>query len=93
MALNHDFSEILKSKLKKLFIKDKRRYNILMKKIEEISFSDEFTIEHYKNLRHSLKGEKRVHIDKSFVLTFKYIKEKKFILFSDFGHHDSIYRI
>jgi mRNA-degrading endonuclease RelE of RelBE toxin-antitoxin system len=92
MPLKHGFSDVLKAKLKKLFNKDKRRYNILMKKIEGISSSDETTIEHYKNLKHGLKEEKRVHIDKSFVLTFKYIEDKKFILFLDFDHHDNIHK-
>ena len=75
-----------------LLKKDRRRYEILMKKIEEIVNSDEETIERYKNLRYHLKNEKRVHIDKSFVLTFEYNKTKKFILFTDFDHHDNIYK-
>lgn len=79
--------------MKRLFSKDKRRYEILMKKIENIAASDEFTIEHYKNLRHDLSGKKRVRIDKSFVLTFKYDKKNKFVLFLDFDHHDKIYKI
>ncbi|PIN98619.1 MAG: addiction module toxin RelE [Candidatus Diapherotrites archaeon CG10_big_fil_rev_8_21_14_0_10_31_34] len=90
--LKHDFSEKLKTKMKELFRRDKRRYNILLKKIQQISDSDEFSIEHYKNLKHDLKNEKRVHIDKSFVLTFNYTKEKNFILFLDFDHHDNIYK-
>ncbi|MCH7902725.1 type II toxin-antitoxin system mRNA interferase toxin, RelE/StbE family [archaeon] len=92
MPLKHGFSDELKEILKKLFRKDKNRYDKLMKKIEQISSSDETTIEHYKNLRNNLKDQKRVHIDKSFVLTFKYLKEKKFILFADFDHHDNIYK-
>ena len=92
MALKHDFSSLLKAKLRKLFKKDKRRYDILMKKIEKIAESDETAIEHYKNLGHGLSDRKRVHIDKSFVLTFKYDKERKFVLFLDFDHHDNIYK-
>ena len=91
MPLTHDFSEELKAKLAKIFKQDKRRYDIIMNKIEQICTSDEFTIEHYKNLRYGMSDKKRVHIDKSFVLTFKYNKEKKFILFLDFDHHDNIY--
>ena len=91
-ALKHDFSEILKVKLKKLFRKDRKRYEILMKKIERIAASDEITIEHYKNLKHGSGDRKRVHIDKSFVLTFSYDKKRKFILFLDFDHHDRIYK-
>ena len=92
MPLKQDFSDELKAKLKKLFKKDKRRYIILMKKMKEVSSSTEETLERYKNLRYSLKDEKRVHINGSFVLTFKYMKEKKFILFTDFDHHDKVYK-
>ena len=90
--LQHDFSETLKEKMKKLFKKDRRRYWILLKKIEEIISSDEFAIERYKNLRHDLSDQKRVHVDKSFVLTFNYDKGLKRIMFLDFDHHDRIYR-
>lgn len=41
------------------------------KKIKQAIASDEFTIGHYKNLRHDLSGYKRVHVGKSFVLMFK----------------------
>lgn len=92
MPLAHGFSEELKEKLKKLFRQDKRRYEILMKKIESIAASDEITVEHYKNLKGNQSDRKRVHIDKSFVLTFKFDKSKKFVLFLDFDHHDNIYK-
>ncbi len=92
MSLKHDFSERLKAKMKKLFRKDKRRYEIIMKKMEQIVQLNESDIGHFKNLRRGLSNRKRVHIDKSFVLTFKFYREKKFILFLDFGHHDSVYK-
>jgi mRNA-degrading endonuclease RelE of RelBE toxin-antitoxin system len=92
MSLAHDFSDELKAKMKRLFKKDRGRYNILMKKIEGIAASDEIAIEHYKNLKFPQQEQKRVHIDKSFVLTFKYDKSRRFILFVDFDHHDNIYK-
>ena len=92
MALQHDFSDALKVKLKKLFRQDRRRYEILMKKIESIADSDEFTIEHYKNLRHELKEFKRVHVGGSFVLFFRVFRKEKFILFQKLEHHDDAYR-
>jgi len=92
MALMHDFSDELKEKLKKLLRQDKRRYEILVRKIGSIAGSDEFTIEHFKNLKGSQCDRKRVHIDKSFALTFKYDKGKKFLFFLDFDHHDNIYK-
>lgn len=92
MTFEFDKSEELKNKLKILYKKNRKRYEILMKKIEEIISSDEITIERYKNLKVPLQGLKRVHIDKHFVLTFRYKKENKFILFDDFDHHDNIYK-
>ena len=92
MPFDYDFSDKLKALIPKLVRKDRRRTDIIYKKVKQIINSDENTIEHYKNLRYSQKNEKRVHIDKSFVLTFKYVKEKKFILFLDFDHHDNIYK-
>lgn len=92
MPFDYDFSDKLKEIILKLKKKDPKKTEIIRKKVMQIINSDETTIEHYKNLRHDLSGEKRVHIDKSFVLTFKYGKNKKFILFLDFDHHDNMYR-
>ena len=86
-----DLTDDLKLKLKKLSKKDWERAAIVNKKIKEIIQSDLSSIEHYKNLRHDLKEFKRVHIDKSFVLTFKVDLAQNFILFVDFDHHDKIY--
>ncbi|MCK5625194.1 addiction module toxin RelE [Candidatus Pacearchaeota archaeon] len=88
----YDLSDELKFKIKKLIKKDKKRAEILYKKINQIITCDEESINHYKNLRHDLKNFKRVHIDRSFVLTFKIDLKKKFILFVDFDHYDNIYR-
>jgi len=75
--------------LKKLFRKDKLKYEIIWKKINEIINAS--IVDHYKNLRAPLQDFKRVHIDKNFVLIFKYDKIKDKILFYDFDHHDKIY--
>ena len=91
MPLQTIYSPELKGKLAKLFKRDQRRYEILMKKIEQVAASDEQTIEHYKNLRHDQSDRKRVHIDKSFVLTFKFDRKNMVIEFLDFDHHDNIY--
>lgn len=48
-------------------------------------------IDHYKNLRHELKHDKRVHIG-SFVLLFEYDPKKDKLTFNDFDHHDNIYK-
>jgi mRNA-degrading endonuclease RelE of RelBE toxin-antitoxin system len=93
MPFSYDFSDLLKEKLSTLFKKDRKRYEIVLKKAEQIVQSDWQTIDHFKNLRHDLSDQKRVHIDKSFVLTFKVEKDKNFILFLDFDHHDNIYKL
>ena len=92
LPFDYDFSPKLKDVIKKLRKKDPKRTEIIYKKVKQIINSNETTIEFFKNLRHDFKDQKRVHIDKSFVLTFKYFKEKKFILFLDFDHHDHIYK-
>lgn len=84
-----DLSDELKFKIRKLVKKDKKKVEIIHKKIKEIINTE--SVEHYKNLRYDLKEFKRVHIDKHFVLTFKVDKEKNFILFVDFAHHDDVY--
>lgn len=91
LVLNYGFAEKLRVKIKKLEKKDKKRIEILYKKIKQIINYKEEDIEHFKNLRHELSNLKRVHIDSSFVLTFEYFKKEKFIKFIDFDHHDKIY--
>jgi len=81
--------EKLYALLKRLFKKDKKRYEIIWKKINEIVNNSD--IRHYKNLKFPLEDFKRVHIDKSFILIFKYVKAKDKIIFYDFDHHDRIY--
>jgi YafQ family addiction module toxin component len=69
--------------------KDKQLYEQIIKKIEEIINSK--AVDHYKNLRYSLKEFKRVHVG-HFVLIFSFDKSKQMIKFCDFQHHDFIYK-
>jgi len=92
VPFKYDFSDELEETLDKLFKKDRKRYEAIMKKAEEVASRDLTTVEFYKNLRYDKKEYKRVHIDKSFILMFKVFKEKKFILFDMFDHHDNIYK-
>jgi len=78
-----NFVNILKS-IKK---RDKRLYEKLIKKIEEIRRIENEN--HYKNLKHDLKEYKRVHIS-HYVLIFKYNDDGS-IRLEDFDHHDNIY--
>jgi mRNA interferase RelE/StbE/toxin YoeB len=87
-----DLSDELKFIIKKLKKKDPKKVKIIYKKINQIISCDSETINHYKNLKYGLKKYKRVHIDGSFVLTFKVDIKNNFILFVDFTHHDGVYR-
>ncbi|MFH0715020.1 MAG: addiction module toxin RelE [Candidatus Diapherotrites archaeon] len=92
MAFSFDFSSELEETLSKLLKKDKKRYETVWKKVEKIASRDSTSIDFYKNLRYPLKDYKRVHIDKSFVLLFKIMKEKNYILFDKLKHHDDVYK-
>ncbi|MBI2530443.1 MAG: addiction module toxin RelE [Candidatus Diapherotrites archaeon] len=92
MTFSFDLSDELKATIRILEKKDKKTLGILNKKIKQIISSDERTIEHYKNLRHSLADYKRAHIAKSFVLLFKVSKKEGYILFDKFKHHDDAYK-
>jgi len=76
-------------KLVKLSKKDKKSYESVMRKIDEVVNSS--SIGHYKNLRYNMKDSKRVHIG-HFVLVFSYDTSKDFISFEDYDHYDSIYK-
>ena len=80
----------LKRILSKLYKKQKRRYEIIMSKMDEVLTCE--NVEHYKNLRKPLQQFKRVHINSNFVLVFKYNKKIDMVIFYDFDHHDKIYK-
>ena len=81
-------SETIEAKLKKLRKTDKSTFVIISKKVGEIQKNPY----HFKPLRHDLKGIKRVHINKSFVLIYEIIESEKAVRLLDFDHHDTIYR-
>jgi len=78
----------LQRTLGKLSKKDKKTYEAVMGKIEEIMKNPE----HYKPLKYDLAGERRVHIMKNFVLKFEVDAPHEIIKFLFFGHHDEAYR-
>ena len=73
----------------KLQKKDRQVYENLLNKMKEVLNNP--YIEHYKNLRYNMKEFKRVHLG-HFVLVFKFDKTNNLIFFSDFDHHDKIYK-
>lgn len=88
MPCKYKISKYLDKIITKLQKKDRKLYEELLKKMNEILNNP--NIEHYKNLRYDLKNYKSVHIG-SFVLAFKYDKQNDFVYFDDFDHHDNIY--
>ena len=78
----------LDKKLERLVKKNRKQYDIILNKIEEI-----IQYPHrYKNLRSPMQHLKRVHIDKHFVLTFSIDEDYNTVIFIDFEHHDKIYQ-
>ncbi|MBI4360501.1 hypothetical protein HY572_01870 [Candidatus Micrarchaeota archaeon] len=87
-----DLSDALRQTLEELKQRDKKLAEALTRKIREIVSRDVQTIDYYKNLRTPLQESKRVHVGR-FVLIFKVYKEKNFILFQRFEHHDKAYQL
>ena len=77
----------LDRKFNKISRKNRKQYEIIMKKAEEIIKNPQ----HYKNLRAPLQHWKEVHIDKHFVLTFSVDENSKKVTLEDFDHHDRIF--
>jgi YafQ family addiction module toxin component len=80
--------EVLKARLKKLSKKNRPLYDAVLAKAKEILENPM----HYKPLRHDLKGLRRVHLEKSFVLVFEVDEENRAVTLVDLQHHDDIYR-
>ncbi len=87
MKFSYEISRHLERELLKLKKKDRKRLEILLKKMGEILRNPY----HYKPLSHNMKGMRRVHIGKSFVLVFEIIEEENKVIFLDLDHHDNIY--
>ena len=87
MRYGLDIPKELDKKFVKLSKKDKKRLQIINKKILQI-LDEPY---HFKPLRGDMHGTRRVHIDKSFVLTYEIDEEKKVVRLLDYDHHDNIY--
>jgi len=77
----------LDRKLKKMEKKRHVELEIINKKILEIQQNPH----HFKNLSWPLGHLKRVHIYKSFVLTFQVHEDIKTVELKDYDHHDNVY--
>ena len=80
-------TEKFKKITKKLFKKDPSQLLALEKKAQEILL-DPYR---FKPLSGKMHGLYRVHIMKSFVLTYEILESEKIVKFLDYDHHDNIY--
>ncbi|MFH1585648.1 MAG: type II toxin-antitoxin system mRNA interferase toxin, RelE/StbE family [archaeon] len=88
MGYKLEISDELDKKFDKLSRKNKRQLEIIDKKVQQILLNPYY----FKSLRGHMKNIRRVHIDKSFVLTYKIFEVDKIIKLLDFDHHDKVYR-
>jgi len=87
MAYKLDIPEHLDRIFLKLSKKDKKQLQIINKKVNEILDGPY----RYKPLRGDMHGAFRIHIDKSFILTFEIDEKNKVVRLLDYDHHDRIY--
>jgi mRNA-degrading endonuclease RelE of RelBE toxin-antitoxin system len=87
-----DFNDHLKKEIKVLNKKNPVLAEQLRKKVKQVISLDIGAINHFKNLRHDLSNQKRVHVGENFVLTFEVDIKTNFILFIKFEHRDSVYQ-
>ncbi len=92
MALRKMYELKIKPELDKLFaklaVRNPKQIGIINKKVDEIRADPT----RYKNLKAPLNSWKRVHIDKSFVLTFSVDDATHTVTLEDYDHHDRIYK-
>jgi YafQ family addiction module toxin component len=74
-------------KFKKIRLKNPRQMGILLNKINQVLINPH----HFKPLKGDMKGARRVHIDKSFVLVYEINENEKVVTLLDYEHHDKIY--
>jgi len=83
---------IIPLKLDKLFFKlskkDKSHLEIINRKIELILENPY----QFKPLKGKMAGIRRIHIGKSFVLTYTIDENSRRVQLLDYAHHDKVYR-
>jgi len=84
-----DIKEEADKIFKKLSKKNQKQLRIIHKKIEEIRQNPHHN---YKFLRKPLQTFNRIHIDKHFVLIFKFKHGEKVVEIYYYDHHDKIYQ-
>ena len=81
-----EVSGLVDKKFFKIAKKNKPLFEAICKKIEELKINPE----HFKPLRGTMKGERRIHFG-PFVLTFEIDYKEGIIKILNFEHHDKIY--
>ena len=88
MVYRLEIREHLYTIFKKLSRRDRKKLEIINKKISEILENPY----HYKTLRAPLQNKRRVHIDKSFVLIYSIDEKKEAVIIEEYEHHDNVYK-
>ena len=83
-----DVSQRLDRVFDKLSKKDKKSLEIINNKIKHILENPY----QFKPLRNEMAGIRRVHIGKSFVLTYEILEGEKIVRILDYEHHDKIFK-
>ena len=81
-----EVSDLADKKFYKIAKKNRVLFEAINKKIEELKHNPE----HFKPLRGSMKGERRIHFG-HFVLAFEIDYQRGIVRILDFDHHDLIY--
>ena len=85
MTYEIDFTDKLLSILAKLKKRNAKDFWNVRRKIDEICDNPE----HYKSLCGDMKGQRRVHLNTHFVLTYEISGNTT--VFLDYEHHDRVY--
>jgi len=72
----------------KLSKKNKKSLEIINNKINSILENPY----QFKPLRNEMAGIRRVHIGKSFVLTYEILESERIVRLLDYDHHDKIFK-
>jgi YafQ family addiction module toxin component len=87
MVYKLDVSDKLDRIFIKLGKKEKKQLEIINKKVDLI-LSNPYQ---FKPLKGNMAGIRRVHIGKSYVLTYEILESEKLVRLLDYEHHDVIY--
>jgi len=72
---------------KKLAKKNPKQLEIITRKLQQILENPH----RFKPLSNIMKGFRRVHIHKSFVVIYSIDEKNKIVILEDYDHHDKIY--